>query len=166
MTRAAPPSRAPRPPFAGALLALAASLACAGCGAMSGLAQSAPMFLMNAAEPAAGNNGRDALSSVGPEHCRPVESVVTSNGETVPSYGRACQMPDGSWVVTATTDPERAIAAISGSSTPPPSRRIAMAGRSDEFDDWCAPDRQGFIGAPLGVPGGFGFRHSHQFRHR
>ena len=79
--------------------------------------------------------------------------VVIQGGERVPSYGRACQMPDGSWVVTASTDPARAIEAISGG--PAASQRAALYGPGARFaDPWCSMGRQGFM---MGPPGG-GFR--------
>jgi hypothetical protein len=142
-----------------AAVGLASGLACASCnGVLSGLAQNAPMFLMDPAPAARSGRSVDAFSSVGPEKCHPVESVVIQGGERVPSYGRACQMPDGSWVVSASTDPARAIDAISGG--PRTRQRVALYGPDD--DPWCSMGRRGFMMGPLGGGGfrsGLGYRH-------
>jgi hypothetical protein len=132
-----------------AAVGLASGLACASCnGVLSGLAQNAPMFLTDPGPSARTGRGVGEFSSVGAEKCHPVESVVIQGGERVPSYGRACQMPDGSWVVTASTDPERAIDAISG--RPAARQRAALYGPGAAFEDpWCSMGRHGFMMGPL-----------------
>jgi hypothetical protein len=159
---------------------LASGLACASCGTALGLAQNTALMMMNSSERDA-DRGRAAagsslasssrvgsvspvgsLASVGPEKCHPVESVVIYGGETVPSYGRACEMPDGSWVVTASTDPARAMDAISGSSGPPARTALYAPGSEAGDDPHCAIGRRGFMSGPFGsgyAGGGWGFHH-------
>jgi hypothetical protein len=155
-----------------AAIGLASGFACASCnGLVTGLAENAPMFLMDPGPSAARNRGVGAFSSVGPEKCHPVESVVISGGERVPSYGRACEMPDGSWVVTASSDAARATEAISGSSAPP--QRAGLYGPPGYAmdDPWCSTGRRGFMMGPFGpgfgpgfggYGGGFGFSRVHR----
>ena len=144
---------------------LTAGLTCASCGGtMAGLSQGIPA-LMAGSSLASTTNARsvgrtDSLASTGPEKCRPIESVVTYGGEKVPSYGRACEQPDGSWVVLASSDP----ANISDAISPAPRRRMSAFAYSPYEDPWCTMGRPGFAGAygpGFGgmYGGGFALRH-------
>jgi hypothetical protein len=134
---------------------ITAGLTCASCnGTMSGLSQSTSA-ISPGSDVAAGRSvgGISSAAATDLEKCHPVESVVTYGGETVPSYGRACQQPGGSWVVTASSDPARVTEAMSGGSVP---RQRAAAFVPDYYaysDPWCAVGRRGLIG-PYGP--GFG----------
>jgi hypothetical protein len=150
-------------------LGITAGLTCASCnGAMTALSQGAPAALLGGGSTAMRSGNGNSFASRAPEKCHPVESVVTSGGETVPSYGRACEQPDGSWVVIASSDPARITEAITSSSAP---RQRAAAFVPDYYaysDPWCAIGRRGFIG-PYGYGPGFGgaysgfvFRHYHR----
>jgi hypothetical protein len=150
-------------------LSITAGVACASCNAvLPVLTQSAPALL--ATSDALGNDlGRrssaNSFASSAPERCRPVETVMTSRGETVPSYGLACQQPDGSWIVAASSDPVRVAEAIEG--RPPPRARLAAYGPGHYgYDDpMCTMGRPGF-GGFYGVGFGRFYGARHSFHHR
>jgi hypothetical protein len=153
---------------------ITAGLACASCnGMVAALSQGAPALLAGGSHLAASRTAHNSnsLASTTPEKCHPVESVVMYGGEKVPSYGRACEQPDGSWVVTASSDPTNITEAIDGSSTPRP-RMSAFAPAAYPYeDDWCTMGRPGFsgmYGPGFGgmYGGGFALRHRHFGRRR
>jgi hypothetical protein len=149
-------------------LGITAGLTCVSCnGAMSGLSQAAPALLLGSGQTATrSGGGENSFASRSPEKCHPIESVVTSGGETVPSYGRACEQPDGSWVVIASSDPTRIVDAIDGNTAPRRSTYLLGSGsRSGLYDDpWCTVGHSNFMGpyGGIGYGGGFVFRHHHR----
>jgi hypothetical protein len=152
---------------------ITAGLACASCnGMMAGLSQGAPALLAgsNVAASRPGSGGTTSLASSGPEKCHPVESVVTYAGEKVPSYGRACEQRDGSWVVMASSDPAQISDAITGSSAPRQRMSAFGPGNYPYDDPWCTMGRPGFSGfyGPGfgGAYGGFALRQRHIGRRR
>jgi hypothetical protein len=151
---------------------ITAGLACASCnGTLAGLSQGVPALLAGSNLTAARTvNHASSLASSGPEKCHPVESVVTYAGEKVPSYGRACEQRDGSWVVTASSDPANISDAITASSAPRQRMSAFGPGNYPYDDPWCTMGRPGFSGfyGPGfgGAYGGFALRHRHLGRRR
>jgi hypothetical protein len=134
-----------------------AGLTCASCAVLPALPQVAAI----AASQLNGSRTRDSFASIGedgPEKCHPVESVTTSGGKQVPSYGRACEQPDGSWVVTASsvpTDPEDYVPSTVGARyeawvraglIDPRLSAMGPYGYPPGYDPYCAMARRGFVG--------------------
>ena len=139
---------------------ITAGLACASCNTIvPALTQGAAVLLSDVNE----RRSRTSFASSTPGNCHPVASVFTYNGETVPSYGQACQQPDGSWMVIASSDPEGLARAVEARPVLRPRASAFGPGLHPYDDPWCTMGRPGLRvrwhrlrGA---VRRGFAFRH-------